>query len=361
MTTGTTPQGVSQASAAPASDDFNVTTESDFQSLFDNGAFDVEKPELEGQQGEQQADEQTQGDEGQQGDEGEQGDEPPAAATKKKDGDVEYDSLEDFLTKSNLDADAFRSLPVTVKIDGETKSVPLADVLKSYQLEGHVNNKSIALSEQQKAFEAERAQAANYLRAQVQTAQNLGQMAQQQLLAEYQSINWDALKGVDPGVWTQKMIEFQQRQGQINQHLQQVEQLQAQETQRTEQERLAQLPKEREILIGKKPEWADSQQYKSDQTAMSSYAKTLGFSDAELGNVFDHRFMMVLHDAARYAALQAAKPEAVKKVRAAPQMAKPGVRVNRSPAQSQALAARQRFNDNPRDEDAQAAWFEHLA
>lgn len=346
----TTQSGVSQVSSAPASDD-SLTTEDDFQGLFDNGAFEAEKPELEGQQTDETPPAEGEGDETA----------PVVDETKPKEGEVEFDSLEDFLTKSNLDADAFRSLPVTVKIDGETKLVPLSDVLKSYQLEGHVNNKSIALSEQQKAFEAERAQAANYLRAQVQQAQNLGQMAQQQLLAEYQSINWDAIKQADPAVWTQKMIEFQQRQGQINQHLAQVEQLQAQEQQKAEQDRLSQLPKERDFLLEKKPEWADGQKFKTDQTAIATYARTIGFKDAELGNIFDHRFMMVLHDAARYAALQAAKPEAVKKVRAAPQMAKPGVRVNRSPGQAQALAAKQRFTANPRDEDAQAAYFETLA
>lgn len=335
----TTQPGVSQDSAA-------LTTEDNFQNLFDKGAFEPPKPEA------------AQG-AAPQGDAPAPEAEAPAGAAEPE--EPEYVSVEDFLAKQNLDADAFRSLPVTVKIDGQTKAVPLSEVLKSYQLEGHVNNKSIQLSEQQKAFEAEKAQAANYLRSQVTQAQQLGQLAQSELLSEYQRINWDGLKQADPAVWAAKQVEFSQRQAQINQHLQQASQLQAQEQQRTEQERLAQLPQERERLIQARPEWADAEKLKSDQTAMASYARQYGFTDAELSSVFDHRMMLVLHDAARYAQLQAAAPEAAKRVRAAPQMAKPGVRTNRDPAQAKIQQARERFQKNPRDEDAAADYFETLA
>ena len=71
--------------------------------------------------------------------------------------------------------------------------------------------------------------------------------------------------------------------------------------------------------------------------------------------------MLLLHDAARFAALQASSPQAVKRVRAAPQVATPGARITRDPKQVAIQQARERWKRNPKDTDAAAAVFEHLA
>ena len=136
----------------------------------------------------------------------------------------EYQDLTDYLTKSQIEPDSFYKMPVTVKVDGQTKNVPLAEVIKSYQLEGHVNNKSIALAEQQRNFEAQRQQAMQTWGAQIKQAQTLGQLAHQQLLGEYQSIDWNKLRMEDPTRWAVANQEFNNRAAAIQQHLQQVQQ-----------------------------------------------------------------------------------------------------------------------------------------
>jgi hypothetical protein len=296
-----------------------------------------------------------------QGNEGEQT--PPEGEEAQGE---QYASLEEYFQKANVDFEAIRALPVTVKIDGQTKAVPLADVLKSYQLEGHVNNKSMQLSEAQRAFEAERQQAQAFVQSQFQAAQQLGQLAQQQLLGEYQAINWDQLRIADPAQWAVKQMDFQQRQAQIQNHLQQTQaaltQSQQQAQQQMQQQLAANLPKEQEKLIQYRPEWTDQIKFSADRTAAVSAGRKLGFSDAEISQWanWDSRFLIALDKIARFDALQAAAPEAAKRVRAAPPMARPGVRTNRNPAQATRQQARDRFVANPRDEDAGAAFFDTL-
>jgi hypothetical protein len=272
----------------------------------------------------------------------------------------EYESLDDFLAKNKLDPDAFTKLSATVKIDGESKRVPLADVLKSYQLEGHVNNKSIALSEQQKAWEAEKVQAQAQYKQSLDAAQNLGQYAYQQLQGEFASINWDQLKATDPIQWAIKSQEFQSRNAQIQAHLQQVDQAQQADRQRSEQERLSVLPKERERMLEARPEWREPDKFKEAQSAIRQAANKLGFTDQELNGIYDHRVILALDMVAKQAALQSAAPEALKKVRAAPIMAKPGTRTQRDPKAGKQQAAYEAMVKNPKSMQAQESYFDTL-
>lgn len=346
--TDTTQTGVSQQPIAPT-----PSTEDGFQSLFDRGAFEPEKPPVQQAPPADPAapaapvveDKTAQ---------------PDPNAPKEEEAE-EYQSLEEFLTKNEIDADGFRSLPVTVKIDGQTKQVPLSDVLKSYQLEGHVNNKSIELSNQQKAWETERTQAAQALQQQLQTAGTLATLARQQLLAEYQNVDWNKLRAEDPISWAVRNQEFNQKANAIDQHLAQVQNFQQQQAQQAQEAQAAALPKERDRMLEARPEWRDDTKFQAARTEISTYAQKLGYTPAELGAIFDHRYMLVLHDAARFAQLQAKSPDALKRVRAAPLMAKPGARTNRDPKQVASQQARERFERNSRDVDSGAAYFETLA
>ena len=61
------------------------------------------------------------------------------------------------------------------------------------------------------------------------------------------------------------------------------------------------------------------------QTAKSG-AKSVGYTDGELENVYDARFAALSWKAAQFDALQSGKAEAVKKAQAAPPIVKPGVK-----------------------------------
>lgn len=337
------------------------STEDRFESLWQGGAFDSQDPK-EAQQLREGRGQTTPSDSAAPViDPAKQVTATDPAAPQVDEG-PDYANVEDYLQKAQIAPESFYELPVTVKVDGKTSQVPLKDVLKAYQLEQHVQAKSIQVSEAQRAWEAERTQAQQQLTQHLQSAQQLNTLARQQLLSEYQSIDWNKLRVEDPLKWSVLNTEFNQKASQLDQHLAQIQQHQQQQTLQAQQQQAAQLPKERERMLDARPEWRDDTQFQAARSEISQYAHKLGFTPAELGSIFDHRFMLVLHDAARFAALQAKSPEAVKRVRAAPQQANPGARISRDPKQVATQQAKERFTKSRgRDQDAAAAYFEHLA
>lgn len=287
--------------------------------------------------------------------------EPVKAETPAEDAGPDYANLDDYLTKSGLERDSFYDLPVTVKIAGESKLVPLRDALRSYQQDGDYTRKTQELANQKQAWETAQAQARQVLEGQLSQAKTLGDLAHQQLLGDYQQIDWNRLRADDPSRWAVLHTEFNQRANAIQQHLAQVNAQQQKLAEEQQQQVLQRLPQEREKMIGARPEWADESKFSSARAEMTSYAQKLGFTPAEIGSIYDHRIMLALHDASRFAALQAAKPEALKRVRAAPQVANPGARISRDPAAVARTQARDAFKKNPRDQDAAARYFSQLA
>lgn len=270
-------------------------------------------------------------------------------------------SVEDYLAKNNVEQTSFYELPVTVKVDGKTSQVPLKDLLRSYQTDTHVTQKSQALADRQREWEGQQAAARQALEQQLGNAKALGDLAHQQLLAEFQGIDWNKLRMEDPQSWSIRSQEFQLRANAIQQHLQQIA-YQQQLYQQQEVQRIAgDLPKQREKLIELHPEFKDQTTFTKAQGDMIAYARDKGFSDAELQTLFDHRYVDVLYDASRYRQLQAQAPAAVKRVRAAPQVATPGARTTRDPNQVAYQQAKERFRKSPRDIDAQQAMFDRLA
>lgn len=334
-----------------------VTTEDAFQSFYDNGGLE-DRPEEQGAQG---GAAQSQGQQdAQQAQDGTQTAQQADAAAQD-DNTPAYASLSELLTAHKIDPESVMGLHVTAKIDGQEKQVPLSEVLKSYQLEGHVNNKSIELANQRTAFEQERQAIRTLAQQQLQQNQQLGNIAQQMLNHDFNRVDWNALRANNPAEFAALQAEFQQRQQGIQQYMGQIQQQVQHEEQQRQQALQQSVAEESERLMNLRPEWRDQAAFAKDRQQMTQYARSLGFQDAELGQIFDHRYMLILHDAARYQALQAATPQALKQVRQAPQMVAPGSRTDVSPREAQRKSVVERLNRNPRDQDAQAAAFEFFA
>lgn len=287
---------------------------------------------------------------------------PPAPEAPKADDLPEFTDLDDYLTKAGLERDSFLSLPVKLKVDGKEEQATLQELLKAAQLERHVTQKSQQFSDQQRKWEAERVQAQQALTQQITQAQTLAQIARQQLYGDYQGVDWSKFSAEE-----QLQIErnFRQRDAQIQQQLAQIQSAQAQTY-------AQQVKAEQARMLDAIPEWREPTALQAGQKAISEYARERGVTPAELSQVADHRYMLVLRDAARARDLQAQvdtltaqlagkTDAALKLVRAAPKAAPaPGARTQRDPKVAQLQEARERFSKNPRDIDAQAAMAQRL-
>jgi hypothetical protein len=192
----------------------------------------------------------------------------------------------------------------------------------------------------------------------LENAKQLLSLANQQALNEFQGVDWNELYRQDPGRFAAEQQRFQMRIGQIQQHFNQAQAEQQRLAQEQQQELMTKfLPAEREKLLSARPEWRDEKQFEAARTQMMSTARKFGFSDAELAQVYDHRYLIALDLASRYVALQAQAPDAVKRVRTAPIAAQPGARTQRDPKAVQQTQLREAFKKNPRDQEAAAKYF----
>lgn len=353
------------SSAAPLVVERNLTTAEDFDTLWNKGAFDSPDeakaraeakppkptkvaPVAEAPVVEAPADAETQV-------------EATEEEPETKDPDAKtYSTLADYLKDAGVEEEGFYDLPITVKVDGQDKLVPLRDMQKSYQLEGTAAVRLMQVAEDRKALEAEQTQVRTALKTEIENVNALLGFAQQQLLTEYQGIDWRTLESQDPGRAALLKQGYNERVGAINSHLQNLTQAREAEARRAQEDYAKTLPQEREKMLGARPEWKDPGKFDADKKVIIEQGtKRLGYTPDELGKISDHRHLLTLHYAAQYLALQAGKPAVLKQVRAAPQMSRPGARVDRNPKVNSYKNAVENMARNPRSEDAQAAVFEH--
>jgi hypothetical protein len=111
--------------------------------------------------------------------------------------------------------------------------------------------------------------------------------------------------------------------------LHQAQQSRAEQTQAEQatqfQERLKQ---EQTRLYERSPELRDEGKRREFFNDLQATARDYGFSKGEIDNIHDHRVMLMVKDAIAYRKLQAAKPKAAEKGKAAKPVAKPGERAS---------------------------------
>jgi hypothetical protein len=168
-----------------------------------------------------------------------------------------------------------------------------------------------------------------------------------------------ALKDQDPIGYAVKMAERVEKE----RHLAAVraEQYQVQSYQQAEyQQRLQSvLSSEAERLKAAIPEFADQTKGESVRKELRDFAKSLGFSDQELSNVYDHRAIVTLYKAAQYDKLTKGKAQTTKKVSEAPRMLKPGTTQPRNAKDEQLGKLRKQLSNSGKKTDA-AKLFEQF-
>ncbi|QVJ07710.1 putative scaffolding protein [Vibrio phage vB_ValP_VA-RY-3] len=229
-------------------------------------------------------------------------------------------------------------------IDGETQPVKIDDLVKSYQLQGHVNNKSIALENERKEFDSTKQEVFTELTNRVKSVNALTQQAEQMLLAEYQGIDWQSLRQTDPAEWTALNQEFQQRARAIEQIKQQangvVDQLTEEQQAEMQQKQQQFIEAEVQKMIEDNPAWADQEVMAKEVQEIGTFLnQTYGFSPEEVANAMDSRLMKLIKDA--HAFRSGKKAAAEKKVqKKVPKFRKPGGSAEQRKALQKARAAK---------------------
>jgi hypothetical protein len=244
-----------------------------------------------------------------------------------------------------------------VKASGEEVEVELDELIKGYQQGADYTKKSQALAEQRKALEAER----NHLEYVKQERQAYAQKLQALdsfLSQQNQGVNLDVLKETDPIGYAVAVAEQSQREKQlavVRNEQQRLAQQQQSEQQTSLQNHLRQ---ESEKLTSLIPELA-TPQGDAVRKQIRDYAKSIGWSDQELSQLYDSRAVVTLYNGMKYQQLQKSKPEVNKKLQAAPKMMRSGTSAppTKSSSDKQAM---QRLRETGKVTDAARAFERFL-
>jgi len=269
-------------------------------------------------------------------------DSPQEAETQETQEQSDFSSIQELADAIGVPIDDFLGkIKGKVKINGVEQEVTLADMRNGYQMEADYRRKTSELAEQRKAFEAEREQTAQELSRQYAEAQQITSILDQQLTAEYQSVDWNNLRVTDPAEFAAKKQEFNERynyiQGLKSNVNYQLQQQQEQMTHKQAVELHQMLQEESQRLAEAVPEFKDEAKAKAVKSEMKDYLKGLGYSEQEIGNIYDHRHVMILKDAMEYRKLKSKGVEVKNKVVTAPKLLKPGSNESRSDASQGAI------------------------
>lgn len=274
--------------------------------------------------------------------------------------EVEYsaeDSSEDYTDESAEETEAEEEVAqepqkFKVKVDNEEIEVTLEELQQGYSRTKDYTKKTQALAETRKAVEAEKARIEEAKQLRDTYAQRL-QVIEQMLNQNPDNENLAELKESDPIGYAIKVAERAEREKQL-QAVQAEKQRIAQQQQAEQQEYLKNhLASEAQKLKEWIPEFRDEVKADMARKEIRAYAKSIGFSDQELANVYDARAVQTLYKAMQYEKLMKGKTVATKKVTEAPKTLKAGAAVPQGTSEQEAIKKQfQKLRQSGKKQDA---------
>jgi hypothetical protein len=238
----------------------------------------------------------------------------------------------------------YDQLKVPTKINGIEGEATITDLLRDYQKNGNLDQKTDTLTTDRAKFNEEvSAKRAEYGQT-LSNAVSLVDQLEQQLMTSAEKVDWNELRENDPAEFAAKKQEVLEKQ-------QQYQSAKGQLT-KEHQTKLAEhfdsvLGRESAALIREFPAWKDESVAKTEKSAIRDYLLSEGFTALEVdgqmgadGNIItagmiDHRAIRMAHKAMQFEKGDKKVETAKKRVRTLPKVAKPGKPVTREDKDSE--------------------------
>ena len=194
---------------------------------------------------------------------------------------------------------------IITKVDGETSTVLMKDLVTGYQSNKFNTHKSQSLSEDRKQFEADKQELSGTYRNKLENVEVLANYLSSKLSSDFEGVNWQQLRVEDPAEYaakrqdmSQKAQELQQMQAAINSEKSEGEKARATAQQGAHTEYLNQ---EFGKMLVNNPDWNDNKVYKSAMTEMQTFlTDSYGFNADDFNSVQDSRLFELTKDAMAY-------------------------------------------------------------
>lgn len=239
-----------------------------------------------------------------------------------------------------------------VRVDGEEIDVPLDELLKGYSRTSDYTRKTQKVAEERKALEAEAVQ----VKTERQQYSEALRLIESQLQQAPQ-VDWARLEQEDPIAYATAKLKERDRKDQlqlIQQEQHRVAYLQAEEQKKALEQYVQ---GEQARLADAIPEWKDAKVAKADKEKLTNYLVNLGYSEAEISQIYDHRAVVALRKAALYDEMMSKAKSTVEKVGNSPKTARPG-NLQEQPANKSYLAAKQQLAQSGKITDFARAFSE---
>jgi len=253
---------------------------------------------------------------------------------------------------------------LNTKVNGSTGTATLGDLIKSYQLEAHVNQKSEKLAEEQRQLRESIAQREQQLAEALQNAGALETAMEDQVRQKYAQVDWNELRTSAPGEYAALRADLEQDVRAVKDAAAKVRASAEQALQRQQVERnqhyQAWLGEQRRLITEHIPEVRDPVTRTDTLREFDRYLTSYGFTPEETQQFQDHRFLRVIADGYRHHKAQAelkangGSPIPVsKRVARVPRVLKPGAPKDESDTRRERLqAVHKRLRQSGSDDDA---------
>jgi hypothetical protein len=248
------------------------------------------------------------------------GSEPETEAGEPETADVETEGAETEAPKT-----------WKVKVDGEEVEVPEDELLRGYSRQQDYTRKTMKLAEERKALEAAAQESARVRQEYAERLEAMKTFLDQQSGPEP---DWDRLRAENPTEYAVKVADWQRQQAAKDKVVAEQQRLRVQEVQEQQARLQAKVAEERERLLEALPEWKQAETAKREQEALMQYGTGVGFTEDELGNLYDHRAVLLLRKAMLFDQAQAKGKTVLKEKAVTPQVLKPGPKSAEKPKSS---------------------------
>lgn len=263
---------------------------------------------------------------------------------------VEADSVEDAEDDQETDKDEDQEQPeyFTVTVDGEETKVTLDDLTRSFAGQGYIQKRM-----QENAAKAKEVEAVyqSFIQERAQLSHLVEQIQQGNLMAQPKAPD-QALLNSDPVKYHREWANYQQQKTAYDQQQQQITQYTQQQTETQQRALAAYQAEQMRELAARLPDLADPEKGAVLARQLTETASEYGFAPEEIGQVSDHRALLILNDAMKWRHLQGQREKATKKVEQARPIVKAKAQKSAdSSSKKQADAAKNRMRQTGHVDD----------
>ena len=237
-------------------------------------------------------------------------------------------SLDELAAAMEVEPDDLKSIRVKTKVDGVEGEATLAEVIKNYQLNKSLTEKSEAFSHERKQFQEQANQVAQAYQSKLQEAEDLTQILEDGLKSQISAIDWETLRREDPAEYTAQRQDFMERIGQIETQKKKLVEKREEDRKKQYEEYMQQhqqvLQWNQEQLMSNVPEYKDLEYMKRDMSELKGYLQSQGVADEEINNITDYRFVVLARKAKMFDEMQTKAAPAKAKAKSKPKFTKPG-------------------------------------